>query len=213
MPLYVADYIAKTGHLTTVEHGAYMLLIMQYWVHETLPDNDKILAQVARMPLKEWRKIRPCIAPYFQVEHNSQWRHERIDDELKKASELREKKRKAGIASANARSTGVQQVLEQNTQQTCNQSPPQQQSTKIVNLNGFVVGRGSERKKNTAEYKLSSFQQWLAEGIGKDGWRIVGEAADPESKNYETALHFCKSWAEENGKGWPWNWPKAALDG
>lgn len=34
MPLYIGDFIADTAHLSAEETGAYILLIMHYWVHE-----------------------------------------------------------------------------------------------------------------------------------------------------------------------------------
>ena len=49
IPLFVADYLADTSHLSTLEHGAYLLLIMNYWQRgESLPCGDMQLARIAR---------------------------------------------------------------------------------------------------------------------------------------------------------------------
>lgn len=99
MPLYVADYLADTGHLSTVEHGAYLLLIMHYWQNHGLPDSDQKLARISRMPLKEWTAIRDTIAELF----GENWNHARIDSELKNAHEMVAKRSAAGKAGASAR--------------------------------------------------------------------------------------------------------------
>jgi uncharacterized protein YdaU (DUF1376 family) len=53
MPFYVADYLADTGHLSTIEHGAYMLLIMHYWQKGGLPADERMIARVARMTTEQ----------------------------------------------------------------------------------------------------------------------------------------------------------------
>lgn len=87
MPLYIADYRADTGHLTAAEHGAYLLLIMHYWVSGRLPDDDRMLARIACMTPAEWRKARPVVASFF----DEGWRHKRIDRELTRVNETSSK--------------------------------------------------------------------------------------------------------------------------
>lgn len=82
MPLYIADYMADTAHLTTVEHGAYLLLIMTYWQRgEALPDDDKKLSRIVGLQGRNWQRARAEIEPFFEV-GNGKWTHHRIERQL-----------------------------------------------------------------------------------------------------------------------------------
>lgn len=99
MPLYVADYLADTLHLSTIQHGAYDLLIMHYWRHGGLPDDDRQLAAITKMRSGEWAKHRPIIAAFFQ----DRWRHKRIDAELKRTADVASAYASRARQAANAR--------------------------------------------------------------------------------------------------------------
>lgn len=99
MPLYPADYLADTGHLSVAEHGAYMLLIMHYWVNEGLPTDDRLLARIARMTPQQWKAARPAISEFF----DDGWKHKRIEFELTEAARISAAGRAGGIASGEAR--------------------------------------------------------------------------------------------------------------
>ena len=100
MPLYVADYLADTRRLSTVEHGAYMLLIMEYWRIGGLPSDDRKLARIVGLSEGEWAEIRGNIADLFQ----DGWKHKRIETELEKAKAKNERRveagRRGGVAKA-----------------------------------------------------------------------------------------------------------------
>lgn len=95
MPLYVADYMADAAHLSTVEHGAYLLLIMTYWQRgSALPADDRKLARIVRMTDDEWRDVRDTLAEFFRVTGET-WSHKRIDHELQRVARKSEQARNA----------------------------------------------------------------------------------------------------------------------
>lgn len=99
MPFYIGDYLADTGHLNTTQHGAYLLLIMHYWRMGGLPEEDRQLANITRLPLRIWQDIKPVIQDFFQ----DGWKHGRIEFEMTEAARASETAKKAGLASGRAR--------------------------------------------------------------------------------------------------------------
>ncbi len=103
MPLYVGDYLGDTGHLTTAQHGAYLLLMMHYWRKGELPDDDRQLSKIAKLPLRTWCEYRPTLQDFFY----DGWKHKRIDAELARMLQVSQRRaiagQKGGIGSALAR--------------------------------------------------------------------------------------------------------------
>jgi len=100
MPLYVADYLSDAAHLSTIEHGAYLLLIMTYWQRgESLPDDDKKLARICRLEARAWNRLKPTLADFFEVV-DGKWLHSRVEHELHKVRSKSLKNRKGGLANA-----------------------------------------------------------------------------------------------------------------
>jgi uncharacterized protein YdaU (DUF1376 family) len=92
MPFYVGDYRSDTGHLSTVQHGAYILLILHYWAKGGLPDDDQELANITRLPLDEWLSHRRVLKRFFY----DGWKHKRIEAELRRATDKIAKAREHG---------------------------------------------------------------------------------------------------------------------
>jgi uncharacterized protein YdaU (DUF1376 family) len=103
MPLFVADYLADTAHLTALQHGAYMMLIMNYWQRGgPLPDDDARLARIARVGPREWSRMRSVISEFFSIADGT-WSHSRITTELARVEAKSLKSKKAAQASVQRR--------------------------------------------------------------------------------------------------------------
>jgi uncharacterized protein YdaU (DUF1376 family) len=59
MPMYWDAYLGDTTHLTTEEHGAYLLLLAAMWRRDgSVPDDDKDNARIIGLTPAKWRKIK-----------------------------------------------------------------------------------------------------------------------------------------------------------
>jgi uncharacterized protein YdaU (DUF1376 family) len=220
MPLFVADYLADTGHLSTVEHGAYLLLIMHYWANGGLPTDDQQLRNIAKLSSHNWKKIRGTLQKLFDAD----WRHKRIDAELKRTEEISEKRSKAAKerherqrASASANAEQVQTHSQSQSQD----SPP----------DGGESERAARapRKKGTRlsdDWQPSTEEITFARGKGLTEQRIqlqvekfrnywIGKAGEKGVKLDWTATwrNWILSEIEKNGTGNnPTSGPRGAGD-
>lgn len=101
--LYPADYLADTAHLNAAQHGAYLLLIMNYWqTGAPLKDSNVRLANVARMSQQEWIEARELLEEFFEIK-DGEWVHHRIERDLSGVYSKSKNASMAGKASAEAR--------------------------------------------------------------------------------------------------------------
>lgn len=123
MPLYWGDYLSSTGHLSTVEHGAYLLLIGHLWMSDGKAPNDNTkLARIVRLTQPEWFAVRQNLEPFFEIDRWS-WSHRRVSAELIRARSTHENRVRGGIKSANKRNG-----LEVSAPVRLESNPPQSQS-------------------------------------------------------------------------------------
>jgi uncharacterized protein YdaU (DUF1376 family) len=80
MPVFIGDYLADTMHLSTEQHGAYLLLLFHLWRRGLLPDDDGMLGQITGLDKNAWSRTRPMLAEFFQI-HDGLWHHGRVERE------------------------------------------------------------------------------------------------------------------------------------
>lgn len=156
MQLYIADYLADTMHLSTEEHGAYLLLMFNYWqTGRAIPKNR--LAKIARVSSERWGAVEESLKEFF-IDNGTEWIHERIEDDLAAVRETLAKRSAAGKASVQSRrnrketqsasesntcSTGVGSVFEHDVnKQATNKDTDPDKDTDLKDQN---LLRGAEK--------------------------------------------------------------------
>jgi uncharacterized protein YdaU (DUF1376 family) len=80
---------------------------MAYWSSGgPLPDDDEYLSGVARLDQKAWKRIRPTLERFFEIDAGF-WHHGRIDAEIAKANRISEARQNAGKRGGEAKANGL----------------------------------------------------------------------------------------------------------
>lgn len=103
LPLNVGDYLKDTMHLSRADHGAYLLLIMHYWMRQgPIPDDPEYIRSVTKCDVRTYTKMIRSIAPFFDI-RDGYWHHRRVDRDIAEAAERKEKQRARTAAATKAR--------------------------------------------------------------------------------------------------------------
>lgn len=117
MQLYVADYLGDTQHLTTEQHGAYLLLLMAMWRADGfLPNDPRKLARIARVNPRRWATIADDVMEFFD-EQDGQLTQKRLQQEREKAVQISLVRSKSGKAGAEAKALKTQKQASANAKQ------------------------------------------------------------------------------------------------
>jgi len=171
LPLFTDAYLGDTTHLSTFEHGAYLLLLIVSWraPGAALPDDDALLARYTRMTRDKWRKTRPILEPFFNIQDGF-WHQARLQDELQHLQSRREQQSEAGKASAAAKSlkrtnrgsTPVGKPLQRKSNE---QATPTPYPVPLSNDNGASVDSDKvfwdSAKAYLGKSKASLIGQWV----------------------------------------------------
>ena len=105
MPLYIGDYLADTASLSTLQHGAYMLLMMEMWRNGPIPNNPRRLSRVAKTDVQTWEdEIWPDLQDFFTVVDGF-LDQKRLRAEREKAEEVSKKRADAAAKRHSAKQT------------------------------------------------------------------------------------------------------------
>ncbi|QZA71285.1 hypothetical protein AH02_42 [Pseudomonas phage AH02] len=168
--LFPADYLADTAHLNAAQHGAYLLLIMNYWqTGAPLKDSNVRLANVARMSQQEWIETREMLEEFFEIK-DGEWIHHRIERDLSGVYSKSKNASMAGKASAEARrikrltnaATNVERKVNHTDTDTDTDTEKDQKHLSPALQDDDLPGAGVKSRSD-----VISLKQLVAEGCDK----------------------------------------------
>lgn len=188
MPFYVGDYLGDTQRLTTLQHGAYLLLMLDYWRNGPPPDDDVVLQQITKLDRASWKKQRDALCRLFQIT-DGHWRHKRIDRELVNAAANAERRSSKARAAAQARWNDAPSNAQSMPEALLVECPPPSPSPRRRTPDKSGV---ATQRANRLPPDFAVPEEWLLWAIEDRAWA----RADAETE----AATFVDHWHAKSGR-------------
>lgn len=220
MPMYWDAYLADTTHLTTEEHGAYMLLLGAMWRRNGwVPDDDRDNARILGLTVGKWRKIKARLAGFLTFQ-DGEISQKKLLETWENTQEKIEKNRANGAKGGRPKSSKNSDLAKANGSVSDNPNEtipePEPEPYKIEDtdvslspaddvrlravdeiaeaVNDFNVTAGASgwpKVKVLSKARRSALAARLRECDGLEGWRSALEKA-------RASPHLCG----QNDRGW-----------
>lgn len=215
MPMYWDAYLADTTHLTTEEHGAYLLLLGAMWRRNgSVPDDDRDNARILGLTPAKWRRIKARFIDTisgFRVEDGT-ITQEKLQKTWKNTQEKIGKNRENGAKGGRPKSNENNDLGKANGSVSVNPNKsipePEPEPIKSIDQSApdpcfdefwkeWPLGRVGKQKAKAAFNRLSQQNQKIATERVKEwarGWRTkYPQASDIHPTSYLNG----KRWEDE----------------
>lgn len=217
MPMYWDAYLADTTHLTTEEHGAYMLLLAAMWRRNAwVPDDDKDNARILGLTPAKWRKIKARLMETvsgFRIE-DGKITQEKLQKTWEKTQEKIDKSRSNGAKGGRPKSKENNDLAKANGSVSVNptESIPEPEpepevrevdksTSRRLSFSEFWKHWPAKVAKQNAEKawsKLSQDDRLAARDAVVDGWFQRWRASKPDANPIHPATFLnAKRWNDE----------------
>ena len=191
MQLYVGDYLADTLHLTTEQHGAYLLLLMTMWrAGASLPNDASKLARICRVSPKRWPSVWAEISAFFEIDGDL-ITNPRLTKEHQKAVSISQERKTAGKKGGQANALKNQKAGKANASDLPEHS--QKPEPEVIKNGGGGDARARDDHPDASQQDLTFREQILVacgvstSGLTGRGGQMIGRADEMAEINARMA--------------------------
>lgn len=110
LPLSTSSYLADTQHLSLLQHGAYLLILMTMWrAGGWIDDDERKLATICKTTVKKWRQIAGDVRALLIV-RDSKLSQKRLLSEVEIVLNMVARNRENGSAGGKAKALKNQEL-------------------------------------------------------------------------------------------------------